>query len=151
MFIETGFKIGPIVSVPEIRAVNDDGGVAVAKRLKLRVVDRDVLSVGLRLWSAPLLGLELNVASYGVRDSSVRIDALLPFLDSPRRKALEVEELMEKTEEASLAAEESLSPDVDRRRLARLKMVDTVEAIEGFVRREGVRMGSKWNWEDGLP
>jgi hypothetical protein len=51
---------------------------------------------------------------------------------------LEVEELIENTEDASLAAEESLKPDVDRRRLARRKMVDTVEAIDGFLWREGV-------------
>lgn len=154
---ETGLKLGLIVSVPEIRTGNDDGGVAVARRRKLRVVDRDVPSVGLKLWSMTLFpGLEVNdVVSYGVRDSSVRIDASLPFLDnergSARRKALEVEELIENTEEASLAAEESLSPTDDRRRLARLKMVDTVEVIEGFVRSDGVRAGSTWNWEDGRP
>jgi hypothetical protein len=146
MFIEeTG--LGLIVSVPEIRAGNDDGGVAAANRRKLRVVDRDVLSVGLRLWSVMLFpGLEVNVVSYGVRDNSVRIEASLPFLDSDRgsarRKVLEVEELIENTDEASLAAEESLSPADDCRRLARRKMVDTAEDIEGFVRRDGVRFGS---------
>jgi hypothetical protein len=151
MFIETGFKFGWMVSVPEIRAINDDGGVAVAMRRKLRVVERDVLSVLLKLWSTPLLpGLETNVTSYGVRDNSVRIDALLPFLDNPRKKALEVEELIENTEELSLAAGKSFGPADDCRRLARRKMVETVEETEAFVWREGVRIGSTWNWEDGL-
>ena len=51
MFIEeTGLKPGPMVSAVDIRAGNDDGGVAVAKRRKLLVVDRDMLSVGLRRW-----------------------------------------------------------------------------------------------------
>ena len=63
---------------------------------------------------------------------------------------MEVEELIENTEEASLAAEEALSPDDDFRRLARRKMVDTVEDTDGFLRREEVRVGSTWNWEDGL-
>jgi len=145
---ETGLKLGPIVSAPEIRAGNDDGGVAVAKRRKLRVVDRDMLSEGIRLWSVTLFpSLDVNVASYGVRDNSVRIDASLPFLDSDRGirwKALDVEELIENTEEASLVAEESLRADDDRRRLARRKIVDTVEVMEGFLRR-GVNVGSTWN------
>jgi len=29
--------------------------------------------------------------------------------------------------------------------------VDTVEVIEGFLWREGVRAGSTRNWEDGRP
>jgi hypothetical protein len=157
MFIEeTGLNPGPIVSVPDIRTGNDDGGVAVAKRRKLLVVDRDMLSVGLRRWSAVLApGLEVNVASYGVRDNSVRIDASLPFLDSDRgsarRKTLEVVELIENMEEASLAADVSLRADDDCRRLARRNMVDTVEVIDGFLWREGVRVGSTWNWDDGRP
>lgn len=59
-----------------------------------------------------------------------------------RRTALEVEEFMEKTEDASLAAEESLGPgpDADRLRLERLKRVVTVEVMEALVRREGVRV-----------
>jgi len=86
MFIEeTGFELGLTASVPEIRAVNEDGGVAAAIRRKLRVVDRDAPPARFRLWSVLLLpNFEVKVASYGVRDSSVRIDALLPFLDSAR-------------------------------------------------------------------
>jgi hypothetical protein len=52
---ETGLKPGPTVSAADIRAGNDDGGVAVAKRRKLLVVDRDMLSVGLRRWSVALV------------------------------------------------------------------------------------------------
>jgi hypothetical protein len=48
-------KPGPTVSAADIRAGNDDGGVAVAKRRKLLVVDRDMLSVGLRRWSVALV------------------------------------------------------------------------------------------------
>lgn len=51
---------------------------------------------------------------------------------------------MEKTEEASLAADERSAVD-DGRRLARLKSVDTVDAMDGFVRRDGVLAGSTWN------
>jgi hypothetical protein len=63
---------------------------------------------------------------------------------------LEVEELIENMEEASLV-EVSLRADADCRRLALRKMVDTVEVIDGFLWREGVRVGSTRNWEDGRP
>lgn len=54
-----------MVSAVERRALNEEGGVAAARRLRLRVVDRDTLPEGLRLfWSiALLLGLEVNEAS----------------------------------------------------------------------------------------
>ena len=58
---------------------------------------------------------------------------------------------MENMEEASLVVEVSLRADADCRRLARRNMVDTVEVIEGFLWREGVRVGSTRNWEDGRP
>ena len=54
-------------------------------------------------------------------------------------------------EEASLVVEVSLRADADCCRLARRKIVDTVEVIEGFLWREGVRAGSTRNWEDGRP
>lgn len=61
---------------------------------------------------------------------------------------------MEKTEDASLAADEPLGPgpDADLRRLEpRLNRVVTVDVMEAFVRREGVRVALTWNWDDGRP
>lgn len=41
------------------RPGKEEGGVAVARRRKLRVVDRDMLHAGLKLWSVALFGIEL--------------------------------------------------------------------------------------------
>lgn len=66
------------------------------------------------------------------------------------RKTLDRAEVIEKMEDASLATEESCIPE-DTRRLARRKMVDTVDAIDVLVWRDGVRDGFTWNWEGGRP
>lgn len=62
------------------RAGKDDGGVAVANRRKLRVVERE----GLRYCSIALFGRELyEEESNGGRDNSVRMEVSLVFRDSP--------------------------------------------------------------------
>jgi hypothetical protein len=148
---DASFSPGPS-SVPDIRAVNEEGGVAVAKRRKLRVVDRDVLPVKLCGSKELLPGLELNEVSYAVREVSVRMEASLPFRDSARTstgRRKDVDEFIENKDEASLAADDWLplplvpGLEEDWRRLARRKIVDTVEDIDVFLRREGLRF--TWN------
>ena len=76
------------------------------------------------------------------------MDVSLVLRDRPRfrghRRVFDCCEDIEKTDEASLAADDCGMPD-DVRRLARRKRVDTVDAMDGFVRREGVLAGSTWN------
>lgn len=146
---DTDFPSSPSVSVPDIRAVKDEGGVTVARRRKLRVVDRDALPDVKACGSKALLlpGLELNDLSYAVREVSVRMEASLPFRDSARGstgRRNDIEEFMENMDEASLAADEKLplpwaqGPEGDCRRLTRRNIVDTVDDIEVFLRRECV-------------
>lgn len=147
---DTAFSPDPS-SLPDIRAVNDEGGVAVAKRRKLRVVDRDVLPV-VKLCGSKTLLPGLKLVSCAVREVSVRMEESLPFRESARAstgRRKDADEFIENMDEASLAAEDWLpfplvpGREEDWRRLARRKIVDTVEDMDGLLRREGLRF--TWN------